>query len=55
MRLKYRGYIADDTSLIEKAFDAEGYFKTGDCVEKIGESYKIHGRANIDGLEIPTI
>ncbi|KFY18238.1 hypothetical protein V492_00058 [Pseudogymnoascus sp. VKM F-4246] len=54
MRLKapsmFSRYIADDPTLTEKAFDSEGYFKTGDCAEKIGDTYVLHGRANIDVL-----
>jgi malonyl-CoA/methylmalonyl-CoA synthetase len=44
-------YLSDDPSLTAKSFDEEGYFLTGDCAEMIGDSYKLHGRANIDGLE----
>lgn len=35
--------------MTEKAFDSEGFFKSGDCAEKIGDTYVLHGRANIDG------
>lgn len=45
-------YISDDPTLTEKAFDEEGFFKSGDCAEKVGDSYVLHGRANIDGLKI---
>jgi non-ribosomal peptide synthetase component E (peptide arylation enzyme) len=45
-------YLSDDPTQTEKAFDSEGFFKTGDCAEKLGDSYILHGRANIDGLEI---
>jgi len=44
-------YISTDPTQTEKAFDADGFFKTGDCAEKIGDSYVLHGRANIDGNE----
>ncbi|TAQ83725.1 hypothetical protein B7494_g7947 [Chlorociboria aeruginascens] len=54
MRLKapsmFSRYISDDPTQTEKAFDSEGFFKTGDCAEKIGDCYKLHGRANIDVL-----
>ncbi|KFY16238.1 hypothetical protein V491_05382 [Pseudogymnoascus sp. VKM F-3775] len=54
MRLKapsmFSRYIADDPTLTEKAFDSEGFFKTGDCAEKVGDTYVLHGRANIDVL-----
>ncbi|KFZ05030.1 hypothetical protein V501_08742 [Pseudogymnoascus sp. VKM F-4519 (FW-2642)] len=54
MRLKapsmFSRYISDDPTLTEKAFDSEGYFKSGDCAEKVGDTYVLHGRANIDVL-----
>ncbi|KFY69362.1 hypothetical protein V496_00297 [Pseudogymnoascus sp. VKM F-4515 (FW-2607)] len=54
MRLKapsmFSRYISDDPTLTEKAFDSEGFFKSGDCAEKIGDTYVLHGRANIDVL-----
>lgn len=43
-------YISDDPTLTDKAFDEEGFFKSGDCAELVGDSYVLHGRANIDGL-----
>jgi len=43
-------YISDDPTQTEKAFDSDGFFKTGDCAEKIGDCYKLYGRANIDVL-----
>ncbi|CEJ91338.1 hypothetical protein VHEMI07056 [[Torrubiella] hemipterigena] len=56
MRLKaptlFTKYISDDTTLTEKAFDEDGFFKSGDCATLNGNSYTLHGRANIDGLEI---
>ncbi|PMD21337.1 acetyl-CoA synthetase-like protein [Hyaloscypha hepaticicola] len=52
MRLKapsmFSRYLSDDPTLTEKAFDSEGFFKTGDCAEKLGDCYLLHGRANID-------
>ncbi|EKD12998.1 uncharacterized protein L3040_007081 [Drepanopeziza brunnea f. sp. 'multigermtubi'] len=54
MRLKaptmFSRYISDDPTHYERAFDEEGFFKTGDCVEKVGNCYVLHGRANIDVL-----
>ncbi|CAG8976830.1 hypothetical protein HYALB_00009094 [Hymenoscyphus albidus] len=54
MRLKaptmFSHYISDDPAQTRKAFDEEGFFKTGDCAEKVGDCYVIHGRANIDVL-----
>ncbi|KAJ6787096.1 hypothetical protein PWT90_10884 [Aphanocladium album] len=54
MRLKspamFTRYISDDPTLTNKAFDEEGFFKSGDCAELIGDSYILHGRANIDVL-----
>lgn len=44
-------YISDDPTLTDKAFDEEGFFKSGDCAELVGDSYVLHGRANIDGLK----
>ncbi|KAG9241504.1 hypothetical protein BJ878DRAFT_545189 [Calycina marina] len=53
MRLKspsmFQRYLGDPAQT-EKAFDCEGYFRTGDCAEKMGDSYTLHGRANIDVL-----
>jgi malonyl-CoA/methylmalonyl-CoA synthetase len=37
--------------LTEKAFDSEGFFKSGDCAKKVGDSYVLYGRANIDGTK----
>ena len=48
-------YISTDPTNTQKAFDPEGFFKTGDCAEKIGDSYVLHGRANIDGIEFSLI
>jgi malonyl-CoA/methylmalonyl-CoA synthetase len=42
-------YICDDPTQTEKAFDSEGFFRTGDCAEKLGDSYILYGRVNIDG------
>jgi malonyl-CoA/methylmalonyl-CoA synthetase len=42
-------YLSHDSNLTENSFDEHGYFITGDCAEKLGDSYKLHGRANIDG------
>ncbi|KFY31419.1 hypothetical protein V493_01126 [Pseudogymnoascus sp. VKM F-4281 (FW-2241)] len=54
LRLKapsmFSRYISDDPTLTEKAFDSEGFFKTGDCAEKVGDTYVLYGRANIDVL-----
>ncbi|KAG0645085.1 Acyl-synthetase family member [Hyphodiscus hymeniophilus] len=54
MRLKapsmFLRYLSDDPMQTEKAFDSDGFFKTGDCAEKLGDSYKLYGRANIDVL-----
>jgi malonyl-CoA/methylmalonyl-CoA synthetase len=36
--------------LTDKAFDEEGFFKSGDAAELVGDCYVLHGRANIDGL-----
>lgn len=44
-------YISEDPTLTGKAFDEEGFFKSGDCAEMVGGSYVLHGRTNIDGLE----
>lgn len=56
--MKQFRYISDDPTLTDKAFDEEGFFKSGDCAELVGDSYVLHGRANIDGLKtllnIPT-
>jgi long-subunit acyl-CoA synthetase (AMP-forming) len=43
-------YISDDPTLTNKAFDEEGFFKSGDCAKMVGHSYVLHGRANIDGI-----
>jgi malonyl-CoA/methylmalonyl-CoA synthetase len=36
--------------LTDKAFDEEGFFKSGDAAELVGDCYVLHGRANIDVL-----
>ncbi|KAL2067236.1 hypothetical protein VTL71DRAFT_1660 [Oculimacula yallundae] len=41
-------YLSEDPTQTEQAFDSEGYFKTGDCAEKLENCYILHGRANID-------
>ncbi|CZT00093.1 uncharacterized protein RAG0_08240 [Rhynchosporium agropyri] len=52
MRLKaptmFSRYLSDDPTQTEKAFDSEGFFRTGDCAEELGGCYILHGRANID-------
>jgi malonyl-CoA/methylmalonyl-CoA synthetase len=50
--MENKRYISYDPTQTEKAFDSEGFFKTGDCAEKLGDCYLLHGRANIDGIEI---
>jgi non-ribosomal peptide synthetase component E (peptide arylation enzyme) len=43
----FRRYLQSDQT--EKAFDSEGFYKSGDCAEKLEDCYIIHGRASIDG------
>ncbi|KAK6585696.1 hypothetical protein PZA11_002423 [Diplocarpon coronariae] len=43
-------YISDDPAHNKNAFDSEGFFKTGDSVEYLGDCYRLHGRTNIDVL-----
>ncbi|KAH8646949.1 hypothetical protein BGZ60DRAFT_570534 [Tricladium varicosporioides] len=54
MRLKaptmFSRYISTDPTVTEKAFDSDGFFKTGDCASKVGDCYTLHGRASIDVL-----
>lgn len=38
----------DDEEATKRAFDNEGYFRTGDLLRRIGDEYVFEGRASID-------
>ncbi|PBP28706.1 hypothetical protein BUE80_DR000424 [Diplocarpon rosae] len=43
-------YISDDSTHNQSAFDSEGFFRTGDSAEYLGDCYRLHGRSSIDVL-----
>lgn len=40
-------YLGDDDAT-QRAFDEEGYYRTGDILRQVGEEYVFEGRASID-------
>lgn len=40
-------YLGDDDAT-QRAFDEEGYYRTGDILRQVGEEYVFEGRASAD-------